>query len=568
MRRAVGFGLVALTCAVGPTAGATAPGPEAHPGVLALAAQFPGADWFAASAGTAESVTTGTGVIDTGDLTGDGRRDVVEHRGLHTSESSSLGIYARDGETGRLAWQQVFRRGPGHLLDAFPARTGRGSRPGLVIADYWRTTAANGVDSHLVVTGLDGRGRVLWSRTQTGTERHDGDVRRFRNEPAALRIADLRQGSNDVVIYLVDRDEDPSAARDSGSVTALRISGADGTAAPLGKITSEDALPVAGLVPDQDGDGHDDLFVADPGSAGTLDVRAGRTGSRVWLATVLAARSSYGFYVVPAGRLTGAVAAGRPVQDVVLLSGAGAPLTVGTTVLPVPDPRTSAHGHALLLAGGTGKEVWSHPADDAIALGRAGTARKPAVALVLDSESAPGQISARAVDGTELWSGSAGPNGTDPYAGGDLDGDGTTDLAVELYLAGDEEPSGARYLSGATGAQLAARDALPLRRSLDGAGDDLVVVEEDDSVRLTFVDGRSGRSLFAATLPGGGPSGLVPVGAGRCAEVVAWSDRGWRGSTVVALSSAGQQRWVLRHDGADLDPGRVTSGAATVRRGC
>jgi hypothetical protein len=367
-----------------------------------------------------------------------------------------------------------------------------------------------------------------------------------------LSVKHLQPGADDVVIDRYDRDESPNAT--TGSVTLVRVSGRDGTASTLGgTYASPSRLPASGFVPDQDGDGFEDAYLAEPGETGDLEVRSGRTGRRVWATAVPSARTDGYFELVGAGHTTGGI------QDLVVLSGATVPLVVADAELPMFDPRQSGHGEAVLLAGGSGRVRWTRPADGAVAISRT------SLALLLDqSDGSATVLQATGVgpDGTELWQAQVSVPGGGQLpsawaeAAGDLDDDGATDLMVHL-TAGDRRA--VRFLAGATGRLLPVQDALALGASVDGRGDDLVRLDDDDK-RLSVLDGATGRSLYSRAVADGADIGVATT-PDRCADLLVSS-----GGTALAIAGTGAVRWTVHRSAGDLGAGVLRTGDTRARR--
>jgi hypothetical protein len=510
--------------------------------------------------GSADAGEPGVGVtslVAAGDLNGDGRPDVLERRALPSASQSVLHLYAHDEASGRLLWDRVILRPPGHALDAYAALTGRPGRPGVVLLDYSRTSTGDTINDKLSVSGMNGIGRELWSTSTTGTERTTSGTRQFRNDPVEAWVMPLRPGASDVVVVLDSHDEDANATGSiSGSASFLRVSAADGTKRTVGSVHSDDGYPAWGFVPDQSGDGYDDIYGADTGSAGTVTVFSGATGAKAWSAAARTARtigSGY-WYMTGAGNLTGARRNGRRVQDLVVHSQTPAPISIGT--IDVPDPRTNAHGQAVLLAGGTGIQQWVRAADATFPVNAAGSARTPALAVALnDDTGAAGTdpvsviVTAVTAAGDDVWTATVSVDGTGDSvqagAVGDVNADGTSDIAATTFAGDAGRRTAMHVIDGATGRVTAAPIGVPFLASFDGRGDDLAQIEgDDDGVRLSALDGRTGVRLFAQLFARATAISAIPAYPRRAkrADLLLGID-GPAIGTAAVLSPSGTVRW-------------------------
>jgi hypothetical protein len=514
-----------------------------------------------------------------GDLNFDGSDDALETRVLNDGGMSRITLVGHDARTGRVLWTRTISRPAGHDLYALPLMTGHPAAPGVVLLDHVRTNRNGHMSSTLSITGLAGNGRSLWANRTSGTQYTDGAGTHYRNLVTAAYPRQLGPGATALVLQLYDVDERPEAT--TGAVRTVVVSGRDGRSRQLGpRLASEDTLPATGFVPDQTGDGYDDLYVADPGAAGIVTVYSGWNGEHAWTTTVSGARALSGyFYLKGIGAVTGASHGGRHLQDVLLLSATPMPVAAGSVQLPLPDPRTSDHGQAVLLAGGTGQARWTQPADDAMPLARTLGTSKPAVALVLNNarglsgeQTAGVEVDAISSTGAALWTSRVAPDtdligdANDTASGitaGDIDGDGVLDLSVRFW-SGQDQPRSVRTVNGATGRDRSATFGDPVSATLDGHGDDIVRIADDDDV-IEAYDGATTRRLFRHHAPLRGVISIVPVKPvrQRCARLFV-AIAGETGSAVEVLSGSGEPLWRTTA-AADRAGGRVIRGSVSER---
>lgn len=473
---------------------------------------LPGAHYAASSAQTGRPAT----LWDAGDLDGDGSGDVLQVSYPSTSSQPEARVVARRGRDGKVLSSRRVTAPAGHDLFAAPLRG-----VGFVVADY----VIGGGRDRLVLTGYDARARSRWTWQHSGTTSSDGTSGTSRQLAAGF---DARGGTS-ILVTLVDETYD-----DVSYASGIHLVTLDAVTGRVTATVAQDApngLATGGSVPDQDGDGRPDLFVADGGS-GLTRVCSGRTGAELWRTT---SQSEYDAVLLQgAGALTGSRVRGRLVEDLVLTSGTPVQLSALGTTLPVPDPRTTRDGRAELLRGGSGTTLWSRPA---VVADRGGSG-----VLLLDSaqelDGRHATLSLVDAMGTARWTGEAKQaydSGAGPQmvSASDLTGDGAPDAAVV-------DTSTSEYLDGRSGAPLFSSNAFPLGVSLDGHGEELVDPQDD---RFRVLDGATRRQLLVVPVPEG--SGIVvdtlAVGGGRSDLLVALTHDGR--ATFSVRTASGATRW-------------------------
>lgn len=525
-----------------------------------------------------------------GNLDGRGVQEVLEQRFLPSGTSTQVvQLVVRDGATGRLLWTRKDSLPSGDVQFAVPAHVGRGGRPGLVLLRY----VENGNGFATVLTAVDGTGRQLWTRRLGHDSAWGGAAGpslgyssgfgyQFTSVELDVR---LRPGAFDVVeTYETYAEAQRNGVTSrSGTLRLTAISGLDGSARALpGSVASKDGQATGGVVGDQDGDGLADLVAVDAGSAHRVTVVRAVDGRSVWQRTDVVTHTFT--YVTPAGRLSRAAAHGRPVDDLVLVTGADPGLTgaggVDTPVAFVPDPTAADHGQVLLLAGGTGRTVLSKAGDDAYLIGRAGV---PALGVVTDSSSAGPtayvadiRLDVYDVAGRTRWQQehrlSVPRSSPDEwyFLGGfaaalsDLDGDGGDEGVVVLYVdteSGDHEQ--VFVVRSSDGAAMRDTSSDFLFAGLTRKGQDRVrVTASGAGLLVEGLRGRDSARLFATRVPAskGVPQGWAtaePLGTSPCADVLVFG--AGKGRAVVSvLASNGQPRWSVGRAAGDQHAGTVT----------
>lgn len=517
------------------------------------------------------------------DLDGRGGRDVLEQRYLPSGSSTVLQILARDGSTGRLLWSRKEKVSDQGYQVAVPMRVGAGSRPGVILLR--EVFQDDTIQARM--TALDGRGKTLWTRTLATTWRTEssggfGTTFNFSMLTVLYRFdAQLRKGAPDVVqqVEQYSEEDNNGVTSQHGSLRFTAVSGANGAARALpGAVDSKDGAATGAVVSDQGGDGLLDLVSIDAGSPHKITVRRAADGRTLWERTDLATNGNA--YVGEAGVVTGAVAAGRRVADLVLLT-RGDPGKLGgaksTPVTTIADPTTAAHGQVTLLAGGTGKTVWSKAGDAPYPLVRAGV---PALGVMTDLSSTTAsaytaKVQLDVYDGagkarwqkTFMLSVPHEATEEDAYVGGfalpftDLDGDGGTEGFVLLYVfSNSSDRVQVSIVRASDGASLKDTTSGFLMGGVTRKGQDRVLVTSAASgLVVKVLRGSDSLPLFTRVVPGskGVPSGYASaakLGSSPCSDVVV-SGSGKGRAVVAVLASDGTVRWSLGRASADQRPG-------------
>jgi hypothetical protein len=247
-----------------------------------------------------------------GNLDGRGPKDVVEVRYVSGSHPTNFGLYARDGGTGALLWQRRFAIPKNHFLFPIPLRTGAGGQAGILICDYGFKDARQSDGSDLSTTtvrqvALDGRGRQLWTRTDSGSIRFGEDLTYTHLPGLAGIVTGTTRRPDAVLLTVADGVQTFGGSPSSGhgTVQPYALDARTGKARKIGAAaSSSDAFPDVEWVPDLSGDGRDDIAMLSPGSQPRLEIRRETDAKPVWATTT--APLVEGSYVQSAGRVTGA----------------------------------------------------------------------------------------------------------------------------------------------------------------------------------------------------------------------------------------------------------------------
>lgn len=465
-----------------------------------------------------------------GDLDGDGAEDLVSLtregeqelgrklvlRGRRGSDGTELFVTdtGLEGSLVLVSGQPVGPEGEaGVLLATYTYGTATGPLPAT--GPYgerpfgWEGVA---VDIGLHLAAVSGDGSVAWSRSFTGGRLvYTGlTLAAVEDLPILAGPLDAVAGpATDVALAVYDRAPAPGGGQDDAltqddAVQVLTIDGTDGTDAASLELDIDNTEAPLDIVPDLDGNGLDDLLVRLMPAGGTTPVEVD---------TLLAARGSDGAELwrstaAPLGRRTTVRSLGDATGD-------------GISDLAVGEPGYRAQNDPLrqvfLLDGASGQTLIAPESDTSRPLGDIDQDGLADVFLSSASLMASSvEVVHRAVDagGDTLWERSFALEGyQSPGASllappGDVDGDGITDFAHRLRVRASatccEELVESRILSGRTGDTIRAGEPLgsPLRASLDGAGDDVALVDPfgPSVVDVTAADGRTGEPLFTTRL--------------------------------------------------------------------
>lgn len=453
-----------------------------------------------------------------GDLTGDGLADTLTNETTYQEEVDGVAsffptdsISARRGIDGSALWQRESRA---DLL--LPAPLGQDAEPGVLVVDGAYTGSAGwgggSVASivsfgesaqlrELTLTALDGEGSVLWERPF--------DTGAF----AGLAVFTEQSGQQQVVvtarypIFTGLLQATPSSALDALVTIRSRqevgeeirsvlnvwvVDGANGEVATSFALGTDGSRTAAAPTGDLDGDGLDDLVVARHPASANLRAFSALDGEPIWTSDDDVV--PFTAFVEDLGDATGdgiddlAVRGYGDIYDetpprVTVLDGADGSVLITETASTVSAVGPVAGGAFGLLTQ---------------------TYDAPGSAVVYSLFDASGTILAqRAVPI---------PDDEDTYVtftpvAGDLDRDGAMEASHVVVRTDGQGGTAAEeriVLSGRTLETLFDGDAgIPLLASLDGAGDDLVVVERTSPSTISVVaqDGAGGAPRWERTLP-------------------------------------------------------------------
>jgi hypothetical protein len=527
-----------------------------------------------------------------------GRHALLEQRYTPGKDGDVVQVVARDAVSGRPLWSRTDRLSPGTSQAAFAARVGSGGV--LLLRD--RFEKQDGTLRSTVIA-LSGDGRVSWTRALP-PEQVFGDGT-TQNPVQTLGLAyafdfsfntitvdlDLRPGAPDLLVVTQHMSVGQDALGRqtvSGSVKYQAVSQVNGAVRALaGSASSSDGLVLGGPVGDEDGDGYVDLATVDGGSHHRATVRRARDGRVVWERTDLVTHGAGWLDAV--GHLSGARAGGRPVEDLTLSTWAdpgvaGVDVFLPVTSQEVQDPTASAHGTVTLLAGGTGRTLWTKSGDWSVEVLRAGV---PAVAVATDlssrtstSVTAALRLEAFTLSGaarwTRSWSLSApqDPSGQDSSFSGvsgfaldDLDGDGGVEAVADLVIfRGDSERESLHLVQARDGSELTDRISGFLWAGVTRRGHDRFRVSTARAgITVRVLRGRDSAQLFSRLVPGSRDLTSADVWGNpdfrdTCSDLLVMG--GSAGRTFVAvLAPDGTARWYVNRAGTDAR----AAGAHAVR---
>lgn len=559
--------------------------------------------------------------VPAGDLDGDRRPDVLVSASATAATGETthqVDLTARDAHTGRTAWRRTRRVDNSTYTVALPLSLGVG-RAGVLVADLRFkadefTVTRTAFTTTFTFTALDGRGRQLWRKARSGTYRRTGTAVTYDHYPSQLELLQLRTGPQDLVVGEVTGGGDAAMLRG----TVLRAEdGKDRSAFPdvTGESTASSTDPTGllplrnspylrfGVVPDQDGDHHVDLWTASTGRVGSLSVASGRTGKQVW-------RNDTLVLAAPIGVHDAGVLVDQESKRHDLAVTTGDPLVSSSvSVAGVPVPPVDLHT-VTLLTGGTGELVWARTGSLAWAVSPKATGGVPAVAVASVSQNSLSELPQALADPTStdarltvdvvtydvlgLPVTTASYSSTAPttncfygfvYANtgvGDVDADGLDEIDLIFDFGEFVQTTFASYgetltISGRTAAVLLRSRGLdPLGVSLDGHGTDRIgFVETSSTEGIRVATGDRGRPLWSANRTATKAFRSVygyglPTATSRCADVVLAVydvDKASYRRTLELLSSAGQPWWTLTYSNDHDVTGTLRRGA-TPRRLC
>jgi hypothetical protein len=527
-------------------------------------------------------VSSGSGVFQSsyastlvagGDMSGDGRPDVIEnHYVALTDKTTAWVLNLRDARTGHVWWRRTAVLNRSSIAFGFPLLAGHGQVRVLVFHLSITFDRVGVRDDSTVRYDLElarGTGTTSWRRVFVGHEESVAFVSdKATNVPSVIDVARLRPGAEDLLVAFYSGDDRSGYAAtlmgiagDSGRTRTL-VPTVHGTRTlpglPAGldvSLLADQHLPQFGVIPDQNGDRRDDVYSAVLGLQPVLVTYRGDTGRAIW--RTLALPPMQYLRVIDAGVMTSTE---RHLHDLALVVDG----TVGAEVLGTgTDVTTSNVG---LLSGGTGDLAWVLPGSMAYPTARYGTQHVPVLAVGFTTTVTSGvttTVTYRFHDvqanGVPLDTHSYSVTFTSPMCGfdvidldtgNDFDGDGQVDPRLVGYAFLDLTRDG-RYplaLRGANGQELDRSSAEPLYGSVDGHGDDRVLLTYHARVwRFDVVRGDTLARLWTRSfsVPGKGITGAYAYAvegvSARCRDV--WATAYWTSGEVDALVAGNGQPW-------------------------
>lgn len=501
-----------------------------------------------------------TVAVPAGDLDGDGIGDAV----LRSRDTRALGLIYETvvrglkGTDGSTLWERTFSG----IGSAFPARVGPDAETGVIVASLDCTCVGLVLSAVyvpvLTVAAISSAGDIVWQRTFRGAAVYTEVLVEFRY-PFISGVLHSGGATNALVGMLTEARSIVPGAR---VLDAEVIAGVDGGTA----ATSSDTIVGWSMVypsADVTGDGGADYVVALQPLVDDhrLIARSGSDGSILWdQPTQPLYGLEYGDVIlVPAGDVD---ADGR--TDVAVTGGAGFYGYYGICY----EEYFEGCATSEILSGATGDGI----------LAVAGAFARP----LGDIDNVPGDevgtvdifVRSSAIGFRYEAGGVAGPSYLREFSipipdcceaygvvelyplAGDLDADGAGDAAHRIAVAdfsADTYTIERGAVSGRTGSKMwDGRPGLPVRASLDGAGEDLLDVRatyEDVSVRA--IDGASGADLWSTLIAIDDPwvypvTGGDVTGDGRAEAfltVGGWNLAGFYTRTFVLDGSSGSLLW-------------------------
>lgn len=529
-----------------------------------------------------------------GDLDGDGRPDVLESHYVALGKTKQVWlITARDARTGRPHWVHREVQDVNHGGYALGMRVGPTGRPGVVLVDQrvqmTNETLRSALDIQLQVTGLDGRGRPLWHHHAQGTMQTDllSAGWTYTHVPFQVVTAQLRPGAEDVLIGSYTQSPSggllstitgpPGRARYSPRL----VSGATGrVTAPAPDAVTSGSFADGGLLPDQDGDGLQDLWTAVPDGTSALTVYRGRTGALLWRNTTLLLTDFV--LVEDAGRIVN----GESRLHDVAVSTAG-PFHGTRLETPIGPLGGQVDTLVALVGGGTGAAAWVRSGETAYPVQFAGAPRVAALGVAtseVQSSDLPllGSTATLSMDivmydalglpvTSTRYSYSHATKGCAAGATlielwpGDVDADHDPDGEIYFLITDESDHfyEDQQVVRTGDGKVLQHTLSFAAGGSVDGRGDDRVSLDITSSAAsITMLRGDDGRRLWTrrqasqGKLDGFGTY-VLPATSDRCQDVLLLVS-GKNGSTTQLLSSGGQPWWTVSY-APNAERGRLTT---------
>ena len=451
-------------------------------------------------------------LIPAGDLDGDGGPDVVsvERQWVGVSEVGRLSalptLTARRGADGAVLWE----REEG-AFQVHPTALGPEGKPGvLLVRGNWTRSESGGsfifhrVEANYVdLLALGGDGSNLWRfTTDSGivagagyVDETDGNQQASvweRYPTLAGTISATESPATDALVLFLTRRETPDHIESTLDISV--VDGADGQIAWSRTVQTVDTRPSVQPAGDLDGDGLEDFVVLREPTFGGVTARRGTDGAKLWTNQGSIVPYSVG-PVDDLGDVTG-----DGIDDLAVRGTGGSPADT-TPRISVLDGRTgellfAEVGSTITAVGALNDE---EPRPSAFVTQRyVSTPERAVLYRLLDPEGA--FLAERVIEE---------PAEPDTYIAwlppaGDLDDDGVAEVGhiLRSISAVEGTTERVRIVSGRTLISIFDGIALPLGRSLDGSGHDLVTVLRPSAGTwsVTARDGASGATLWSGGL--------------------------------------------------------------------
>jgi hypothetical protein len=506
-----------------------------------------------------------------GDLTGNGRKDVLDQRLVVSGGEVTTGITARDGRTGRVLWTRKMQSAAEDALPLTIGPLGGHAGRGVLVAVMSASALSQTTESiSLSVQAWSGKtGKPVWTSTPiTGTISRSGNVETDTDVPTDPdSIHALSSTVADGFIPVESSTTSLTTGNGHGSETATLVNGRNGAQTePYPTSTSSTDIPELVVTADLNRDKLHDVVAIAPGHPGSLTAEAGNTGAVLW---------QDGFSIGIGTRVSAVGAVGSGVSDLTV-SGEAARLIRGRD------------GKILWFRGSAGKGTFLFPF--VYPISHAGRHGVPIVGLAsfgnIDGAHRFGTrvvIRAVADTGRTVWlrrislsvpdSGTSAEGDADLDPVGDVQPDGAVDLSIFIDLSsGHHHKRLSGVLSGRDGklhrVNLAGQFPGPADGSLvKGKGTDILSTSPvSGGVRLSGYDGVTGRRLvnvLVRTLAG--KSATIPLGmrvtGHRCSDIALLIGQRHRQQDDL-LSGSGHRLWQLRFGKSQATGGHLTRYAA------
>jgi outer membrane protein assembly factor BamB len=508
------------------------------------------------------------GLVSAGDLTGNGRKDVLDERFTFAHNQFRFGATARDGRTGRVVWT---RRVNGASRVGFAlklAPVGMRARPGLLVGIASAAPVAGGGESvSLSIQAWSGKtGKTLWmSAPVTGTVSKANRIETDTRVPRTPEAFHARTGAEDVLVSTETSVTHPKFGSRSGSVSATLINGRNGNeSTPYSSVASTSGVPRIQPAGDLSGDGRNDVLAIVPGSPGSLIAEAGNTGKVLWRDRLSLGQNSS---LASAGRISERSASDLILQSRALriIRGRDGKVLFFRTKHTNEDATPFAFG---IPAGPHGVRAVAM-----VSTTNLNTGNRFGAGLIIRAVTATGHLVWRRKIATSMaFSGRSGGTLAGSAPIGDVQPDGSTDLEAFIELiSGRHHKSVVGIVSGRDGSLQRLPHAStfldPAAGSLvHGAATDLLAITSHrHAIRVTGFDGQSGRRLTRTLVPTLARSfslgsGLRLTGHG-CSDIGLIALGKGHGQSDV-LSGGGSRLWQIRYGESRATGGRLVTFAS------